>query len=79
MGLANLKRWGCGKETSTQRLYLGLVEQEELSQEELAYFLEMMERYAKADMHTRLNLYLSHREFRQAFYALERNSHSLLP
>lgn len=81
MSLVNFKRRCCGEEheQATQKPYLALVRQEDLSQEELDHFLGLMERYAKGDLHTRLNLYLSHREFRQAFYALERTDHSLLP
>ncbi len=77
MSLANLKRWCFGEEPEqeNQKPYLELVDRKELNQEELDHFLNLMDRYAKADLHTRLNLYMSHRQYRKAFYALERNEH----
>lgn len=44
---------------------------EVLGPQELAEFKDVMDRYSKGDMHTRLSLWLYHRDLREAFEVLE--------
>jgi hypothetical protein len=42
-----------------------------LGPEDLAEFKDVLDRYSKGDMHTRLSLWLYHRDLRAAFEVLE--------
>ncbi len=72
MGLAVVRRLFNRDELETQEPNLEIVTREELSQEELEAFKDVIDRYAKADEHDRLNLWLYHRDLRETFEVLDR-------
>ena len=72
MSMACLKRWRSKGETANQKPHLELVGREGLSPEELESFRKVLDQYAGGDMHTRLSLYLYHRDLRDTFEMLDR-------
>lgn len=73
MSLAIVRRLFNSEDLEIHDPDAGLSAREALSPEELFNFKDVLDRYAKGDMHTRLNLWLCHRDLREAFEVLEQH------
>jgi hypothetical protein len=73
MALAIVRRLFNNDRLEIQDLNTGADTGATLSPKDLAQFKELLNRYAKGDMHTRLNLWLYHRDLRKAFEVLDQH------
>jgi hypothetical protein len=72
MGTAVVRNLFSRGDVENQKPNLVLVDNQELSKEELEEFKNVLDRYSKGDDHTRLSLWLCHRELRETFEMLDR-------
>jgi hypothetical protein len=73
MSLAIVRRLFSSEDLEIHDPGAGASPVETLSPEELAEFKDVLDRYARGDMHTRLNLWLYHRDLRETFEVLEQH------